>query len=220
MRTGRRPGNPDTRRAILDAARDAFAEKGYDNSSIRAIATSAGVDPALIHHYFGTKEKLFLACMDAPIDPHHVIAMVVAAPRDRVGIQIERSVLGVWESPAGAAAAALVRTSINSESHARLLREFLTTQILRHLAAPLELDEAEAPLRTSLVASQIVGLVVTRYILRLEPLTASSVEDLVEIVGPTVQRYLTGDLRWSAVCDGTRSAATGSGKRREHSSGW
>lgn len=194
MRTGRRPGSPDTRRAILDAARDAFAEKGYDSSSTRAIATRAGVDPALIYHYFGTKEKLFLACIDAPIDPRHVVAMVVAAPRDRVGIQIVREVLGVWESPAGAAAAALFRASINGESHARLLREFLSTQILRHLAAPLGLTEAEAPLRTGLVASQIVGLVVARFILRLEPLASTPAEHLVEIVGPTVQRYLTADL--------------------------
>ncbi|WP_203930556.1 TetR/AcrR family transcriptional regulator [Virgisporangium ochraceum] len=194
VRSGRRPGSPDTRQVILDAARDAFAEKGYDTSSVRAIATRAGVDPALIHHYFGTKEKLFLACMDAPVDPHAVIAVIVAAPRDRIGNQIVRVVLGVWESPAGTAAAALVRTSISGEWHARLLREFLTTQILRHLAAPLGLDAAEAPLRTNLVASQLVGLMYTRYILRLEPLASAPVEELVEIIGPNVQRYLTGDL--------------------------
>ena len=195
MRTGRRRGSPDTRRAILDAARDAFAEKGYDNSSIRAIANRAGVDPALIHHYFGTKDKLFLACIDAPVDPQQMIARIVAAPRDRIGVQLVGVVLGVWESPAGTAAAALVRASIGGEAHARLLRAFLSTQILRHLAGPLELDAAEAPLRTGLVASQIVGLVVARFIFRLEPLASMPAESLVDIIGSTVQRYLTGDLR-------------------------
>jgi AcrR family transcriptional regulator len=193
-RSGRRPGNPDTREAILAAAREVFADRGFDKGSIRAIATGAGVDPALVHHYFGTKDKLFLASMKAPIDPSVLIPQALAGPRDEAGERLIRLVLSVWDSPAGAAAVAMLRSAMSNDWTARLMREFVVTQVLRRAVAELALDPAQADLRTALVASQIAGLAVTRYILKVEPLASAPAEVLVAAIGPTVQRYLTGEL--------------------------
>ncbi|MFY1672183.1 TetR family transcriptional regulator [Plantactinospora sp. WMMB334] len=193
-RSGRRPGNPDTRQAILSAAREAFAERGFDHASIRAIATSAGVDPALIHHYFGTKDGLFMATIDIPIDPQELLPQVVAGGLDGVGERLVRTFLRVWDSPAGTAGVALFRSAMNNEWTARLLREFMETQVLRRATGMLEIDPAEAPLRSSLVATQMAGMVLVRYILRLEPLASAPADVVVAAVGPTVQRYLAGDL--------------------------
>jgi AcrR family transcriptional regulator len=193
-RSGRRPGNPDTREAILTAARGIFAEKGFDKASIRAIATDAGVDPALVHHYFGTKDKLFLAVMKAPIDPSVLIPQALAGPVEQAGERLVGLVLSVWDSPAGTAAVALLRSAMSNDWTARLMREFVVTQVLRRAVTELALDPAEADIRTALVASQIAGLAVTRYILKVQPLASAPAESVVAMIGPTVQRYLTGDL--------------------------
>ncbi|GAA4576683.1 TetR family transcriptional regulator [Micromonospora coerulea] len=193
-RTGRRPGKPDTREAILAAARAAFAERGFDAASIRSIATAAGVDPALVHHYFGTKEELFRAAMRVPIDPAALLPTVLAGERDGVGGRLVRTFLGVWDSPAGTAGVGLLRSAVNNEWTARLMREFLVTQVLRRVLDHLDLDPAELPLRGSLVATQLLGLAMTRYVIRLEPVASADPETLVAAIGPTVQRYLTGDV--------------------------
>ncbi|MFY1686780.1 TetR family transcriptional regulator [Plantactinospora sp. WMMB782] len=193
-RSGRRPGNPDTREGILRAAREAFAERGFDHTSIRAIATGAGVDPALVHHYFGTKDQLFLATIDIPFDPQEVLPQIAAGGLDGIGERLVRTFLRVWDSPAGTAAAALFRSAMNNEWTARLLREFLETQVLRRATGMLEIDPAEAPLRSSLVATQMSGLVIVRYILRLEPLASAPPDVVVAAVAPTLQRYLAGDV--------------------------
>ncbi|MDG6102569.1 TetR family transcriptional regulator [Dactylosporangium aurantiacum] len=193
-RTGRRPGNQDTRQAILVAAREAFAERGFDGTSIRQIATSAGVDPALVHHYFGAKDKLFLATMDAPIDPGELLPKIFEAGIDGVGERLVRTFLGVWDSPAGSPAAALFRSAMQHEWSARMLREFLVTQILRRAIGHLKLDPAEAPRRAALVASQMAGIVMVRYILKIEPMASMSQDEIVHSVAPTIQRYLTEPL--------------------------
>lgn len=193
-RTGRRPGNPDTREAILAAARTVFAERGYDSASIRVIATSAGVDPALVHHYFGTKDQLFQAAMNVPFDPHDLIARAGDVGPEHVGERLVRLFLQVWDSPAGSAAAALLRSAVSHEWTARLLREFLISQVLRPALAAFGMDPAEAPLRTSLVASQMTGLALTRYVIKVEPLASAPAEAVVAAVAPNVQRYLTADL--------------------------
>jgi len=193
-RSGRRPGNQDTRSSILEAARAAFADKGYDKSSIRAIAAEAGVDPALVHHYFGTKEKLFLATVNAPINPGELIPQALHGPRDQVGERVVRMALGVWDSPAGTAALAVFRSALSNEWTARLLREFVVTQILRRAVRELVTDPAEAQMRSALMATQIAGLMVTRYVLKIEPLASADPETLVAAVGPNVQRFLTEPL--------------------------
>ncbi len=193
-RSGRRPGNPDTRESILDAAREAFAERGFDGASIRAIATAAKVDPALVHHYFGTKDKLFLATMNVPADPAELLPQVLAGGPDETGERFVRMFLTLWDSSAGTAAVALMRSALSHEWAARLMREFIVTQVLRRITDGLGLDPAEAPLRTSLVATQMSGLALIRYILKVEPLASAPAETLVAAIAPTIQRYLTGSL--------------------------
>jgi AcrR family transcriptional regulator len=198
-RTGRRKGSPDTKDAIVNAARDAFAERGFDGASIRGIATSAGVDPALVYHYFATKEELFLEVVGAPTDPSVVISEAVVGPIDEMGERIVRMFIKVWGDPAlGPALAALVRSGLAHEWSARMLREFATSQILRRITSRLDVPPDEAKLRASLVASQMLGLGVTRYLLKIEPLASASVDRVAALVGPTVQHYLTGDLKTAA----------------------
>ncbi|MFI6781741.1 TetR family transcriptional regulator [Micromonospora sp. NPDC050276] len=193
-RTGRRPGKPGTREAILDAARTAFAERGFDAASIRAIAGTAEVDPALVHHYFGSKDQLFLAAMNFPVDPAQLVPKVLAGDRDALGERMVRTFLGIWDSPVGSAALALLRSAVSNEWTARLLREFVTTQVLRRVLENLDVDPAELPLRGSLVATQMIGLAMMRHVVRLEPVASADPETLVATIGPTIQRYLTGPL--------------------------
>jgi AcrR family transcriptional regulator len=193
-RTGRRPGNQDTREAILEAARQAFAERGYDGASIRQIAAGAGVDPALVHHYFGAKDQLFLAAIQAPVDPGEILPKVLAGGIDGVGERLVRGFLSVWDSPAGNAAAALIRSAVQHDWSARMMREFLARQILRRLMRSLDVDHAEAPMRASLVASQMIGMAMARYIIKLEPLASAPAETVVAMVGPTIQRYIAEPL--------------------------
>jgi AcrR family transcriptional regulator len=193
-RTGRRPGNQDTREAILASARTAFAERGIDGASIRLIAAGARVDPALVHHYFGTKDKLFLAAMRAPIDPAEIIPQMLAGGLDGVGERLVRTMLRVWDSPVGAGAVAVVRSAVSNEQIAAMLREFMLNHILKLIIKELRLDPTEGLLRGSLVASQIAGLVMLRYVIRVEPIASTDVDALAALVGPTIQRYLTEPL--------------------------
>jgi AcrR family transcriptional regulator len=161
----------------------------------RYIATGAGVDPALVHHYFGPKDQLFLAAMQAPIDPGKLLPQLAHGGIDGFGERLVRLFLSVWDSPAGAAAAAMVRSAVQHEWTARLLREFLTTQILRRALEHLHLDPVEAPMRANLVASQMIGLAMTRYIVKVEPIASAEPEEIVALIAPTIQRYLTEPMK-------------------------
>src|SRR2546421_8560061 len=194
-RTGRRPGNQDTREAIVEAARKAFAERGYDRASIRAIATSAGVDPALVHHYFGTKDELFLATVNAPIDPATILPAVLAGDRDDLPERLVRTFVSVWDHPVtGPAAVALVRSGLQHDWSARMLREFLTARVIRRVIGHLRIDPKEAPLRGSLVATQMIGLGIIRYVLKVEPLASAPPETVVAAIAPNIHRYLLEPL--------------------------
>jgi AcrR family transcriptional regulator len=197
-RSGRRRGNPDTRESILEAARQLFADKGFDATTVRAIAADAGCDPAMIHHFFGTKEDLFRATLQFPIDPATEIPQIVAGGRDEVGQRLVAMFVKIWDSPTGAVGASLIRSAMSNEWTLRLMREFLTTQILRRLVTEIDLDPAEAPLRISLVASQLAGLAMMRYIIKLEPLASLPAEQVVALIGPNVQHYVTGSLAAAA----------------------
>ena len=179
---------------MLAAARAEFAAKGFDGATIRGIATAAGVDPALVHHYFGSKDKLFLAVVDAPADPTELLPKVLASPQDQLGEAVVRMALHVWDGPGRTAGLALIRSAVNNEWTARLLREFLVAKILRKVVSTLGFDPDVRAARASLVASQIIGLVMARYVLRLEPLASATPDEVVAAIGPTVQRYLTGDV--------------------------
>jgi AcrR family transcriptional regulator len=194
-RTGRRKGSPDTREAILAAARETFADRGFDGASIRAIATGAGVDPALVHHYFGTKDELFRATVGLPVDPVEFVPAVLDGDPDQLGARLVTMFLRIWGDPhTGPVLLAIVRSALAHDLSARILREFLTTQILRRVINRLDVPPQEAPLRASLAASQMVGLGLARFVLRIEPLASADPEAVVAMVAPTLQRYLTGPL--------------------------
>jgi AcrR family transcriptional regulator len=193
-RTGRRPGSPDTRQVILEAARTTFAELGYAGASVRRIAAAAGVDAALVHHYFGSKEKLFLSTVEVPIDLPRVLGGIGADGIDGLGERLIRTILGVWESPAGASIGAALRTALADPARARMLREFLVPQIVGPLLGPLHLPAQEVELRAGLLMTQVLGVITGRYLLAVEPLASLSVDELAVNVGATLQRYLTGPL--------------------------
>jgi AcrR family transcriptional regulator len=198
-RSGQRPGNPDTRDVVLAAARAAFAERGFDGATIRGIAADAGVDPALVHHYFGNKDKLFLTAVEAPADPSDLLPEVLATPRDELGAAVVRLLLKVWDGPMQPAGLALLRSAVSNEWTAKLLREFLVAKVLRKVVSSLGFDPDVRAARISLVASQIIGLVMARYVLRLEPLASATPDEVVAAIGPTVQRYLTGEVELPGV---------------------
>jgi AcrR family transcriptional regulator len=193
-RTGRRPGNPDTRQAILDAARATFGASGYDKASIRRIAARAGVDPALVHHYFGTKDELFLATIEVPVDIPAMLARIGAQGADGIGPRLVTMILSVWESPMGAGLAGWLRTALTDPDRARILRDFVVGKVAGPFAASLGIPESERNRRAGLVMTQVVGLIVGRYLLHLEPVVSLTPAQLIASVGDTIQRYLTDPL--------------------------
>jgi AcrR family transcriptional regulator len=200
VRSGRRAGDSGTREAILESARRQFAEHGYGGATIRAIASGAGVDPALVHHYYGTKERLFAAAMELPVVPGEVISEILAKlgrePGQSVGEQMVRSALALWERPdVRGAFRAQLRSALTSEQAAVNLREFITEAILRPVASVASgTDPERTPFRASLVGSQMLGLALARYMLRVGPIAAASPEELAAAIGPTIDQYLTGDI--------------------------
>lgn len=192
-RVGRRPGDPDTRREILDAARKAFSENGYSATSLRAVAAGAGVDVALVSYYFGRKERLFTAAMELPVSPGEVIERAFADGVEGAGPRLVDLFLGVWEDPAsGPAMQALFRGAAGREESRRALSEFATKEIIQRYAGHLTADE---PLRrASLAATQVVGMAILRYVIRAGPVVSLRREDIVADLGRTVQHYLTGPL--------------------------
>ncbi|WP_308163378.1 TetR family transcriptional regulator [Nocardia alni] len=196
-RSGRRPGRSGTREAILEAARDRFAEVGFDKASIRSIAGAAGVDPALVHHYFGTKQELLTAAMNLPIDPDVIRATIGAAPLERIGETIVRTVVSIWDSPIGTSVITAFRTMLDS-SNGALARNFLLDVVLKDIQVRVDSPPGSGATRVTLAISQMGGLLMARHIVGLEPLASMSVDELAALIGPTLQRYLTGDLGSSA----------------------
>ncbi|QBS44322.1 TetR family transcriptional regulator [Nocardia sp. CS682] len=192
-RSGRRPGQSGAREAILAAARARFAEAGFDKTSIRAVASDAGVDPALVHHYFGTKQELFGAVVQLPVSPELTLSAVDAAPLDQLGETILRSVLGVWDSPAGPGIVAMVR-SIIAGGDVSLARSFILEVVLERVRQRIATPHDDGRLRVALVGSQMIGVLMARKIVAIEPMASSPAEDLVTAVAPTLQRYLTGEI--------------------------
>jgi AcrR family transcriptional regulator len=192
-RTGRRPGVSGTREAILDAARRAFAEQGYQRATIRDVARLAGVDPALVHHYFGTKQDLFVAAVRLPVNPVEQLTAVLAAEPDQVGQRLVETFLTIWGHAADKSPLlALIRSAVADEQAAALLREFITEEVLGPLAR--RVGSPDAQLRATLAGSQLIGLAMARYIIRVEPLASTPAAQVAAVVGPTVQRYLTGEV--------------------------
>lgn len=192
VRSGRRTGAGDTKQAILQAAREVFYAEGYAGATMRAIAAGAGVDPALIHHYFDNKRSLFVAAMRLPIDPQRVVQVLTGGDRARLGETLAGLFFGIWESPDADPFIAVVRSAMTHEDAAAMLRDMISEEVIGPVAAALEVDNPK--LRTSLVGAHMAGLAMMRYIIRLEPLASADPDLLVEAVGPAVQRYLTEPL--------------------------
>jgi AcrR family transcriptional regulator len=193
-KVGRRPGNQDTRGQIIAAARHAFAAKGFAGASMRGIAAEAGVDAALIHHYFENKQQLFLATVALPLGLPDVLEQVAAGDRVDLGERVVRTVLGVWDSELQPSLVAAIRTALTDPALTRSVGEFLTLEVVGRVLRQDDLPPEEANRRAGLVASQVLGLVIGRYVLRLPVLVDRRTEDLVAEIGPTVQRYVDGRI--------------------------
>jgi AcrR family transcriptional regulator len=192
-RRGRRPAGQDTRTALLDAAREVFSESGYEGATVRTIAARAGVDAAMVNHWFGGKDSLFAqAVLKLPFEPQDIVATLLEGGQDTLGERIVRRFVTVWDSTAGGTFPALVRSLASHDQAAVALRDFLVEAILRQIIARLDTDHPE--LRATLCASQLIGVGVVRYVARFEPLGSADVETVVAAVAPNLQRYLTGDL--------------------------
>jgi AcrR family transcriptional regulator len=190
----RGPGRPadggDRRTAILSAAREQFAATGYEAASVRGIARRAGVDPALVHHYFGTKEQVFVAAMQLPFQPGEMLPQVLAGDPDGLGERLVRLFLGAWDSPEfRAPMLGMLRSAMTGEQGAAMLREFVGTALIGRVA---EAVGPVDPLRVQAAAAQMVGVVILRHVIRLEPLASAAVDDVVALIAPAVQRHLLG----------------------------
>jgi AcrR family transcriptional regulator len=190
---GRRPGASDSRERILAAARERFAAHGYDRTRIRDVADDAGVDAALVHYFFKSKDGLFVAAMQLPFRPADVLGPVLAEGVPGLGERIVRRLLSVWDDPQNRAALlAIVQSASGHPGAAAALREFVRSEIVSRIAGAVEADRPE--LRANLVASQVIGLIAARYIAQVEPLARMDADELAPVVGPTLQRYLDGAL--------------------------
>lgn len=191
-RTGRRPGASGAREAILEAARFTFAASGYERATIRAIAGRAGVDPALVHHYFGSKDELLRAAVAFPFEPAAMLPAVLA-DRSRVGWSLAEAVFTLWERPeVRERIVALLRTAASHETAAAVLRALVEREVLGPIAASLDLPDAG--LRAALAGTQIVGIALGRFVVGVAPLPDVPIERIVAAIGPVLQHYLTGDL--------------------------
>jgi AcrR family transcriptional regulator len=192
-RPGRPAGGSDTRERILASARELFARNGIGNTSIRAVATAAGVDSALVHHYFGTKEKLFAAAVRIPIDPMDIIGPLREIPVEEIGYKLPSMLLPLWDSELGTRFIAALR-SIIAGSEVNLFRSFIQDVIAVEVGARVDNPPGSGMVRIQFVASQLVGVVMARYILQLEPFASLLPEQIAKTIAPNLQRYLTGDL--------------------------
>ncbi|MQA07019.1 MAG: TetR family transcriptional regulator [Pseudonocardiaceae bacterium] len=185
---GRRPGSTNTREQILAAARNQFAEKGYDGATIRGIAAEAGVNAAMVHHYFGSKEQVFASVMRFPMNPHEVIGEVLSGPRDEVGERMVRLYLRLWQEPESRAMfLGLVRSVTTTEQTAALVREFIEQVLFVRISETLGVPR----FRISGALSQLVGMAMARYVLRVEPMASADDDEIVAMIAPVIQSYLT-----------------------------
>ncbi|MDR3659767.1 MAG: TetR family transcriptional regulator [Mycobacterium sp.] len=194
---GKPPGRPTgisgTKETIRARARELFARNGFKNTSVRSIATAAGVDPALVHHYFGTKQQLFAAAVHIPVDPMVVLGPLRDTPIDELGRTLPSLLLPIWDSELGAGFIAALRSMLAGDE-VNLMKTFLEDVITTEVGARVDNPPGTGRLRVQFVASQLVGVVMARYILELEPFKSLPVQQIVDTVGPNLQRYLTGEL--------------------------
>lgn len=192
-RRGRRPAGQDARAEILAAARDEFVERGYEASSLRSVARRAGVDPGTVRHWFPDKARLLTATLGvAGIEPDKVVEQVAAGPVESLGERLAAAVIGIWDFDGGDTVRVVIPAVMSDAELRGLLPQFIGAAILAPVMRAL--DVPDAPLRAGLVASQMSGLLLTRYLIPVEPLASLAPADVARLVGPTLQHYLTGPL--------------------------
>ncbi|MDQ4215594.1 TetR family transcriptional regulator [Microbacterium sp. ASV81] len=188
-RRGRPKGESGSRDLIVAAAEHEFGEHGYDGATIRAIASRAGVDSALVHHYFGAKADLFAEVIGIPLRPDIDVPAILQGPRDQVGERLVRYVLEAFERPeVRRRGVTVIRVAVGSKVMSQPLIGFLSRELIGRIAGTL--GTPDAALRATLAASQMAGLLMTRYVVRLPPIADAPIDELVARVGPTLQRYL------------------------------
>jgi AcrR family transcriptional regulator len=195
-RRGPRADAGDTRGAVLAAARARFREHGYDGTRLRDVAADADVDVALVSYFFGNKDGLFAAAMALTVNPAELVEELLREGTDGLGERLLRRFLRLLDDPAsGSPLVALVRSAATHERAAATLRGFIEREILGRMATAIDAPEPE--LRAALAGSQMVGVIMARYVVRVAPIAGADPETLVAAIGPTIQRYLTGDVALS-----------------------
>jgi AcrR family transcriptional regulator len=192
-RPGRPAGNSGTRDRILASARELFAQNGIDRTSIRAVAAAAGVDAALVHHYFGTKQQLFAAAIHLPIDPMTVLMPMRETPVEELGLRLPSVLLPIWDSELGAGLIATMRSLLGG-ADVNLARSFLQEVVVAEIGSRVDNPVGTGRIRAQFLASQLLGVVMARYIVKIEPFASLPAQQIAEAIAPNLQRYLTGDL--------------------------
>jgi AcrR family transcriptional regulator len=192
-RGGRRQGASTTRDDILKAARRLFSEYGYRGATMRAIAREAQVDSALVHYFFSTKEGLFTAAIGDAINSSAILDRVHEMPEGTVGSRLILAFLGLWDDPlAREPMLAIIRSSMAYDEAARVVSDFVTTQVIGNVVKANTSTSVE--LRTTLIGTQIIGILVLRYLLKIEPFAYLAPEAVAAVLGPSIDRLLTADL--------------------------
>ncbi len=178
---------------ILREARASFAEHGYAGTTVRAVARAADVDPALVYHYYDSKEGLLDAATTPPQSFLDQIVTAWQTPQDELGEQLVRRTLRNWENPDhGPVLQAVLQIAGNEPAAREKLRAIIQRSMMGPSAQAL--DESERLARSSLIASQLMGLAFMRYIWKIEPIATMTEDDLVAAIAPTIQRYLDGNI--------------------------
>jgi AcrR family transcriptional regulator len=190
---GARAGRPDTKGAILDAARARFRTHGYEGTSMRAVAGDADVDVALVSYHFGSKQGLFAAAMELPVNPAVMVEALLSQGTADLGTRLARNFIALWDNPeSGAALLGMFRSAATHEEAAAMVRGFIEREVLGRLATAIGLDRPD--LRAALAGSQLIGMALARYVVKVEPLASAAPEDIVAAIGPTLDRYFTGEI--------------------------
>jgi len=183
---GRRPGQNETRDAILDAARRQFASQGYDGATVRSIAAEAEVNAALLHHFYGTKQKLFVAALDLPDNPADMVPVILAGPDGEIGERLVRVFLGIWAAPQSREPfLAMLRSAATNDQVATMFRQFIDKAVLSKVAEARGIPR----IRVAAAAAQMIGMAMLRYIIGIPPLVEATDEEIVTLLAPVIQHY-------------------------------
>jgi AcrR family transcriptional regulator len=181
------------RARILTAARQEFATNGWAGTTIRAVAQAADVDPALVYHYFGSKERLLDAATDPPAKWLESVVATWATPRAELGRQLVRNVLTAW---ADDEIGPVLRASLLTAAHDERARAKLRMVVERSLIgeSTLGTDETDRLRRSGFIASQLIGFAMLRYIWKIEPIASMTEDEVLSAIAPNIQRYIEADL--------------------------